>query len=117
MLDELIEKKCIYLSDWKNLCNDIRKAELLLFQAYGKKEAKLKVLVLDCPAHPFCRVREVFDLDILYKKVAIEEFKSFIQALWAIRCEKLLKDYNKISGSGPYEVDCGVRGYQSHPSL
>ncbi|CAG8734277.1 14885_t:CDS:2 [Gigaspora margarita] len=126
MLDELIEKKCIYLSDWKNLCNDIRKAELLLFQAY---EAKLKVLVLDCPAHPFCRVREVFDLDIPYKKVAIEEFKSFIQALWAIRCalsdiihdyekigEKLLKDYNKISGSGPFEVDCGVRGYQSHPS-
>ncbi|CAG8504934.1 11625_t:CDS:2, partial [Cetraspora pellucida] len=126
MLDELIEKKCIYLSDWKKLCNDIRKAELLLFQAY---EAKLKVLVLDCPAHPFCRVREVFDLDIPYKKVVIEEFKSFIQALWAIRCalsdiihdyekigEKLLKDYNKIAGSGPYEVDCGVRGYQSHPS-
>ncbi|CAG8779450.1 17458_t:CDS:2, partial [Racocetra persica] len=78
MLDELIEKKCIFLSDWKNLCNDIRKAELLLFQAY---KAKLKVLVLDCPAHPFCHVREVFDLDIPYKKVVIEEFKLFIQAL------------------------------------
>ncbi|CAG8558254.1 264_t:CDS:2, partial [Cetraspora pellucida] len=36
MLDELIEKKCIFLSDWKNLYNDIRKAELLLFQAYDK---------------------------------------------------------------------------------
>ncbi|CAG8847549.1 33286_t:CDS:2, partial [Racocetra persica] len=34
MLDELIVKKCIYLSNWKNLCNDICKAELLLFQAY-----------------------------------------------------------------------------------
>ncbi|CAG8581635.1 14064_t:CDS:2 [Dentiscutata erythropus] len=126
MLDKLIEKKCTYLSDWKNLCNDIRKAELLLFQAY---EVKLKVLVLDCPAHPFCHVRELFDLDIPYKKVAIEEFKIFIQALWAIRCalsdiihdyekigERLLKDYNKIAGSGPYEVNCGVRGYQSHPS-
>ncbi|CAG8762229.1 7480_t:CDS:2 [Dentiscutata erythropus] len=119
MLDELIEKKCIYLSDWKNLCNEIRKAELLLFQAY---KAKLKVFILDCPAHPFCRVGELFDLDIPYKKVAIEEFKLFIQALWAIRCalsdiihdyekigEKLLKDYNKIAGSGPYEIDCGVR--------
>src|SRR6185437_1289420 len=92
-------------------------------------EAKLKVLVLDCLAHPFCCVREVFDLDIPYKKVVIEEFKSFIQALWATRCalsdiihdyekigENLLKDYNKIAGSEPYEVDCRVRGYQSHPS-
>ncbi|CAG8652090.1 7334_t:CDS:2 [Racocetra persica] len=78
MLDKLIEKKYIYLSDWKNICNDIRKAELLLFQAY---KAKLKVLILDCPAHPLCHVREVFDLDILYKKVVIEEFKPFIQAL------------------------------------
>ncbi|CAG8830428.1 35020_t:CDS:2, partial [Gigaspora margarita] len=92
------------------------------------QRSMLKVFVLDCPAHPFCRVRELFDLDIPYKKVAIEEFKLFIQALWAIRCalsdiihdyekigEKLLKDY-KIAGLGPYEVDCGVRGYQSHPS-
>ncbi|CAG8543349.1 36618_t:CDS:2 [Gigaspora margarita] len=101
MLDELIEKKCIYLSDWKNLCNDIRKSELLLFQAYGKlsfiqsSKAKLKVLVLDCPAHPFCRVREVFDLDIPYKNVAMEEFKLFIQALWAIRCalSDIIHDY------------------------
>ncbi|CAG8764149.1 14464_t:CDS:1, partial [Racocetra persica] len=63
---------------------------------------------------------EVFDLDIPYKKVVIEEFKPFIQALWTIRCtlsdiihdyekigEKLLKDYNNIAGSGLYEVDCG----------
>lgn len=74
-------------------------------------------------------MREVFDLDIPYKKVVIEEFKLFIHALWAIRCalsdiinsyEKiganLLKEYNNIAGSGPYEVDCGVQGYQSHPS-
>ncbi|CAG8454814.1 7985_t:CDS:2 [Dentiscutata heterogama] len=109
MLSELIEKKYIYLSDWKNLCNDIHKAELLLFQAYGNwalyvslvsnpvsiglifgitkhicfniLEAKLKVSVLDCPAHPFCPMRELFNLDILYKKVAIEEFKLFIQDL------------------------------------
>ncbi|CAG8852492.1 18528_t:CDS:2, partial [Gigaspora margarita] len=81
MFSELIEKKCIYLSDWKNLCNDICKSELLLFQAY---DAKLKVLVFNCPAHPFCRVREVFDLDIPYKNVAIEDFKLFIQALWAL---------------------------------
>ncbi|RIB03440.1 hypothetical protein C2G38_2225009 [Gigaspora rosea] len=126
ILDQLIEKKYIYLSDWKSLCNDIRKAVLLLFQAY---EAKLKVLILDCPAHPFCHVKEVFNLDIPYKKVAIEEFKLFIQALWAIKyalsdiiydykkiCEKLLKDYNKIASLYPYEVDCRVRGYQSHSS-
>ncbi|CAG8761599.1 14224_t:CDS:2 [Gigaspora margarita] len=43
-------------------------------QAY---EAKLKILVLDCPAHPFCRVREVFDLDIPYKNVAKKDFKLF----------------------------------------
>ncbi|CAG8786352.1 28851_t:CDS:2 [Dentiscutata erythropus] len=125
MLDELIEKKYIYLSDWKNLCNDICKVELLLFQAYGNwvlyvslvsnpvpiglifgitkhicfniLEAKLKVSVLDCPAHPFCHVQELFDLDIPYKKVVIEEFKLFIQALWAIRCalSDIIHDYEK----------------------
>ncbi|CAG8732819.1 9072_t:CDS:2, partial [Racocetra fulgida] len=82
-------------------------------------EAKLKVLVLDCLAHPFCRMREVFDLDIPYKKVAIEEFKCALSDIihnYEKIGEKLLKDYNKISGSGLYEVDCGVRGYQSHPS-
>ncbi|CAG8560614.1 7265_t:CDS:2 [Racocetra persica] len=41
MLDELIEKKCTYLSDWKNLCNDICKTELLLFQAYKTSEMLL----------------------------------------------------------------------------
>ncbi|CAG8750514.1 40173_t:CDS:2 [Gigaspora margarita] len=100
------KKKCTYLSDWKNLCNNICKSELLLFQAY---ETKLKILILDCSAHPFCCVREIFDLNIPYKKVAIEEFKLFIQALWAIRYalsdiihdyeeigEKLLRDYNKL---------------------
>ncbi|CAG8783979.1 28286_t:CDS:1, partial [Dentiscutata erythropus] len=64
-----------------------------------------------------------------YKKVAIEEFKLFIQALWATRCalsviingyekigEKLLKDYNWITSSDPYEVDCRIQGYQSHTS-
>lgn len=46
MLDELIEKKCAYLSDWKNFCNDIRKAELLLFQAYGKLGSRYRILFL-----------------------------------------------------------------------
>ncbi|CAG8441717.1 3684_t:CDS:1, partial [Cetraspora pellucida] len=60
--------------------------------------AKLKVLILDCPAHPFCCMREVFDLDIPYKKMEIEKFKSFIQALWAIRCAlfDIINDYEKI---------------------
>ncbi|CAG8731462.1 17171_t:CDS:1, partial [Dentiscutata erythropus] len=62
-------------------------------------------------------------------KVAIEEFKLLIQALWATRYalsviingyekigEKLLKDYNWIAGSDPHEVDCGIQGYQLHTS-
>ncbi|CAG8479616.1 6559_t:CDS:2 [Gigaspora margarita] len=85
---------------------------------HTKAEELLKVLVLDCPAHPFCHVREVFDLDIPYKKVTSYLFKLYGQSdvHYLILFEKLLNDYNKIAGSGLYEVDCGVRGYQSHPS-
>ncbi|KAF0480576.1 hypothetical protein F8M41_023705 [Gigaspora margarita] len=84
MLDELIEKKCTYLSDWKNLCNDICKSELLLFQAYGKLGSRYALS------------------DVIYDYEVIGE--------------KLLRDYNKVAGSGLYEVNCEVQGYQLHPS-
>ncbi|CAG8531146.1 33244_t:CDS:2, partial [Gigaspora margarita] len=101
MLGELIEKKCTYLSDWKNLCNNIHKSEFNVSKHIYLNilEAKLKILILDCPAHPFCQF-VLSDVIHNYEEIG----------------ETLLRDYNKVAGSGPYEVDCGIRGYQSHPS-
>ncbi|CAG8544168.1 13332_t:CDS:2 [Racocetra fulgida] len=67
--------------------------------------------------------------EIVFAETSGSPFQTTCTTKKAIRCalsdiindyekigEKLLNDYNKIASSGPYEVDCGVRGYQSHPS-